>query len=76
MKDLLFTMLNLSNLSQVVTQVWFDNMFFEHWQENHWEPSPTKRSFALGVPPHLMAISLKDNPMQIDETWFNIFMEQ
>jgi hypothetical protein len=28
------------------------------------------------VPPHLMAISLKDNPMQIDETWFNIFMEQ
>jgi hypothetical protein len=43
-------------------------MFFEHWQENHWEPSPTKRSFALGVPPHLMAISLKDNPIQIDET--------
>ncbi len=53
MKDLLFTMLDLSNLSQAVTQVWFDNMFFEHWQENHWEPSPTKRSFALGVPPHL-----------------------
>jgi hypothetical protein len=28
------------------------------------------------VPPHLMAISLKDNPIQIDETWFTIFMEQ
>jgi hypothetical protein len=23
-----------------------------------------------------MATSLKDNPMQIDETWFNIFMKQ
>jgi hypothetical protein len=43
-------------------------MFFEYWQENHWETSPTQRSFSLGVRPHLMATSLKDNPMQIDET--------
>ncbi len=76
MKYLLFTMLDLSNLSQAIAQVWFDNMFFEYWQENHWETSPTQRSFSLGVRPHLMATSLKDNPMQIDETWFNIFMKQ
>ncbi len=44
-------------------------MFIEHWQENHSEPSPTQRSFALSVPPHLVATSLKDNPMQIDETY-------
>jgi hypothetical protein len=44
-------------------------MFFEHWQKNHWEPSPTQRSFALGVPLHLVVTSLKDSLMQIAETY-------
>jgi hypothetical protein len=73
-KDLLLTLLNLSTLSQAITQIiQCDNMFFERWQEMHHEPTlTTQRNFTSLVTqkkfPDVMlvqplATSPHDNPM-------------
>jgi hypothetical protein len=53
-KDLMFTMLDLSTLNQAIAQgVRCDNKIFKFQQvERHWEPTPpTQWSFAPIMPP-------------------------
>jgi len=48
-----------------------DNRLFEHWQEKHWEQSPTLKQF---MPPMLqpkhMVFAPHDDLMQIKNRWF------
>jgi hypothetical protein len=78
-KDLLFTLPDLSTLNQSIAQVIrCANKLFEHWQNRcHELLSTTQRSFALLATqknfPLIMlawpsATSLKDDPMQINKT--------
>jgi hypothetical protein len=76
MKDLLFTMPNLSTLSQIIAQVvCWNNRFFEYQQQN-WESLTVLENFASTMPSLSTTTTSKDDPMQIDQTRFKPFMEQ
>ncbi len=47
-----------------------------HMQQKSFAPPTTQKSFSLAMQTKSSATSPKDDPMQIDETRFKLFMEQ
>jgi hypothetical protein len=77
MKHLLLTMLDPTTLSQKIAQVVHcDNCFFECRQKKRWEPSLVQKNFMTPMPPQRVLSTINDDPMQIDETIFNLLIEQ